>query len=184
VVLQTLLSGKSELPFGAFALMMQPIHLAIGLVEGVITAAVIGFVRQARPELLEGARPRAEGPSIRTVAVLFLAAAAITGGLLSWFSSTRPDGLEWAVERVFGRPGLPETEQGAAAVARGLQEKTAVLPDYGFTPSQETTGAEGASSWPKADPGTSLSGLIGAAAALALSAVLAAGVRAFKRRSA
>ena len=34
VVLETLLSDKSELPFGTFLLMMQPIHLAIGIVEG------------------------------------------------------------------------------------------------------------------------------------------------------
>ena len=33
---------------------MQPIHLAIGLVEGLITAAVLCFVYEARPELLWG----------------------------------------------------------------------------------------------------------------------------------
>ncbi len=49
VVLETLLSGKSELPFGAFLLMMQPIHLAIGIVEGFVTAGVINYVRSARP---------------------------------------------------------------------------------------------------------------------------------------
>ncbi|MBE0604243.1 MAG: energy-coupling factor ABC transporter permease, partial [Deltaproteobacteria bacterium] len=43
VVLQTLLSGKSELPFGAFVLMMQPIHLAIGIVEGLVTAGVVHY---------------------------------------------------------------------------------------------------------------------------------------------
>lgn len=40
VVLETLFSGKTELPFGAFLLLMQPIHLAIGIVEGLVTAAV------------------------------------------------------------------------------------------------------------------------------------------------
>ena len=33
---------------------MQPIHLAIGLVEGLITAAVLLFVYESRPELLQG----------------------------------------------------------------------------------------------------------------------------------
>ena len=37
VVLETSLSGITELPFGAFVALMQPIHLAIGLVEGLIT---------------------------------------------------------------------------------------------------------------------------------------------------
>ena len=49
VVLETLSSGITELPFGLFAVTMQPIHLAIGLVEGLITAAVLCFVYEARP---------------------------------------------------------------------------------------------------------------------------------------
>ena len=44
VVLETSLSGITELPFGAFVAVMQPIHLAIGAVEGLITAAVLLFV--------------------------------------------------------------------------------------------------------------------------------------------
>ena len=52
VVLETLASGITELPFSAFLLAMQPIHLAIGAVEGLITAAVLSFVYSARPELL------------------------------------------------------------------------------------------------------------------------------------
>jgi len=54
VVLETSLSGITELPFGAFCALMQPIHLAIGLVEGLITAAVLVFVHDSRPELLSG----------------------------------------------------------------------------------------------------------------------------------
>ena len=52
VVLETSASGITELPFAAFAGIMQPIHLAIGLVEGLITAAVLLFVYDARPKLL------------------------------------------------------------------------------------------------------------------------------------
>ena len=54
VSVETFISGISELPFAAFVGTMQPIHLAIGLVEGLITAAVLCFVYQARPELLKG----------------------------------------------------------------------------------------------------------------------------------
>ena len=53
--METLLSGKSELPFGTFVLLMQPIHLAIGIVEGFVTAGVINYVRGVRPEILEAA---------------------------------------------------------------------------------------------------------------------------------
>ena len=52
VVLETSASGVTELPVGTFVGIMQPIHLAIGLVEGLITAAVLLFIYEARPELL------------------------------------------------------------------------------------------------------------------------------------
>ena len=52
VTVETLLSGVTELPFSTFVLFMQPIHLAIGLVEGLITASVLIFVYEARPTLL------------------------------------------------------------------------------------------------------------------------------------
>ena len=49
VVLETSVSGITELPFAAFVGIMQPIHLAIGLVEGLITSAVLLFVYETRP---------------------------------------------------------------------------------------------------------------------------------------
>ena len=49
VSIETLLSGITELPFSVFVATMQPIHLAIGFVEGLITAAVLIFVNEARP---------------------------------------------------------------------------------------------------------------------------------------
>ena len=57
VTIETLLSGVTDLPFTVFVAAMQPIHLAIGLVEGVITAAVLCFVYDARPELLWAGAP-------------------------------------------------------------------------------------------------------------------------------
>jgi cobalt/nickel transport system permease protein len=58
VVLETKASGVSELPFGTFVLMMLPIHLAIGIVEGLASAAVIMFIHSMQPELVTGAAPR------------------------------------------------------------------------------------------------------------------------------
>lgn len=51
VVLETTLSGITALPLGAFAVLMQPIHLAIGLVEGLITAAELPLCLAGVPEL-------------------------------------------------------------------------------------------------------------------------------------
>lgn len=55
VVLETLFSGKTELPFGTFVLLMQPIHLAIGVVEGLVVAVIVSFVWKERPEIIEKA---------------------------------------------------------------------------------------------------------------------------------
>jgi len=52
IVVQTTASGVTELPFNAFVLLMQPIHLAIGVVEGVVTAAILNYVNAARPQIL------------------------------------------------------------------------------------------------------------------------------------
>jgi cobalt/nickel transport system permease protein len=187
VVLETLLSGRSELPFGAFALLMQPIHLAIGLVEGFVTAGIIGYVRAARPEILAGAAtaPSAgAGVPLRKIIALFAVLAILTGGALSWFASTRPDGLEWAIEKVTGKSGLPEPEQGVAAALRGLQGRTAFLPDYGFKPApDEPSGEATAPAWPGIEAGTSLAGVTGAAIVVGLVGLIGLGIRFVRRRN-
>jgi cobalt/nickel transport system permease protein len=100
VVLETRLSGVAALPTGAFLLLMQPIHLAIGAVEGLATAAVLLFVWRARPDALYSA-PGRKTVSGKLVAAL-LAAALAVGGALSWFASSKPDGLEWALSEASG----------------------------------------------------------------------------------
>jgi len=54
VALETYLSGISELPLSAFMLLLQPVHLVMGVAEGVITSAVVMFVAKTRPDVLEG----------------------------------------------------------------------------------------------------------------------------------
>ena len=134
VVLETWLSGTSALPFATFLLLMQPIHLAIGIVEGLATAAVVSFVFKARPEILQGAlEARAIGRvPMRNLLVAFLVAALFTGGVVSWCASKNPDGLEWAIAKVTGTGELAEPTQGVHAALAALQETTAFLPDYAF----------------------------------------------------
>lgn len=121
VVVETTVSGVSELPFTAFAAAMLPIHLAIGLVEGVATAAVIAFVHQAQPEILESAAARTSltGGLAGRVLVGLAVASLVAGGALSWFASANPDGLEWSIARVAGS----ESPVGAAAT---LAERPAI----------------------------------------------------------
>lgn len=158
VVLETVCSGISALPFSTFALLMLPIHLAIGMVEGAVTVAIVSFVHKARPEIIRealGARPAPHRP-LRTVLASFAVAALLTGSVLSWFASKNPDGLEWAVARVTGAEELKGPEGGLHAAMTALQKRTAFLPDYSFK------GATGKAQSTAADNlGTSVSGIVG-----------------------
>ena len=94
VVLETLASGVTELPFGAFVALMQPIHLAIGVVEGVITGAVLCFVYQMRPEILESANDGTaigKSVSMKRVLLSFAVLAVLIGGGLSLAASSNPE---------------------------------------------------------------------------------------------
>jgi cobalt/nickel transport system permease protein len=162
VVLETQLSGITELPFGAFCGLMLPIHLAIGLVEGLVTAAVLIFVYSARPELIQCVDKEKSGSgkrSLKTVIAIIAIAAIIIGGALSLFASSNPDGLEWALfgnseEGYAENMGLDEEDYGiqgkAADTAASIQEKTSFLPDYAFADSDSAAG-------------TTVSGIVGAA---------------------
>ena len=182
VVLQTFVSGKSELPFGAFLLLMQPIHLAIGIVEGLVTAGVINYVRNARPEVLESAarsRPLDRTVPLKKVLATFAAVAVITGGIFSWFASSHPDGLEWSIEQVTGG-GLAEATHGVGALLKRVQEKTALLPDYTL-PAEKGPDTEAA--WPAVDGGTTAAGIIGATIVLGVVLLVGAGIRSLRGRS-
>jgi cobalt/nickel transport system permease protein len=177
VVLETSLSGVSSLPFSTFALMMQPIHLAIGLVEGVVTATVVAFVWQARPEILQSARetrPIGAVP-LRSVLLTLLAAAVLTGGVLAWFASEHPDGLEWAIAGVTGAEELPEAGHGVHGALAALQEKLAVLPDYALPAKAGEVVADGRL-------GTSVSGIVGGIITLVLCALIGVLLRRSRKR--
>jgi len=174
VVLETVSSGISSLPFSTFLLMMLPIHLAIGAVEGVVTAAIVSFVHQARPDILQTATaPGETGHSpLRRLLCAFLAAAIVTGGMVSWFASKKPDGLEWAVAKVTGKEELKGPGRGIHAALVALQEKTAFLPDYSFKKAagpEKPEGAAGKEVQTVDRLGTSVAGIAGAMMTLALS---------------
>jgi cobalt/nickel transport system permease protein len=194
VVVETMLSGISELPFRTFVLLMQPIHLAIGIVEGFVTAAVVTFVWKARPEVLEAAAAGAARSPFPLKGVLagLLAATAVTAGLLSWFASSHPDGLEWSVFHTTGKEELAAPEQGIHAWLGHFQEKTAILPDYSLPPAEQaetqTEAEKGkepaeAESWPSISAGTTVSGLVGAFLTLALAGLIGLGLRRYHSKS-
>jgi cobalt/nickel transport system permease protein len=181
VVLETKMSGISELPLSTFVLLMQPIHLAIGLIEGFATAGIVIYVRTLRPDIvddLEGVKALSSGRSLKKVLIVMAVLAVITGGTFSWFASTHPDGLEWTIEKIYGKPEIPEKENPIKESLSKLQEKTAVLPDYSL-PSKVKQ--ESKPAWPAVDSGTSLSGIIGAIMVLGLILLFGIGIKILRR---
>lgn len=171
VVLETLASGVTSLPFGAFVLLMQPIHLAIGIVEGLVTAAVAGYVLKARPELL-GFSIAEIKPAPRSRGAVMAAAALVVGCVISWFASSHPDGLEWALERVGYEESETVEQEGVYTALASLQEKTSILPDYGFRGDEGGEAEDAEESWPAVSAGTSVSGLVGGALTLVLAVAI------------
>ena len=181
VTLETLASRITDLPFGVFVGAMLPIHLAIGTVEGLITAAVLCFVFAARPEFLWGigldevassdnaaeeapagntvpadAKAKKGFLSARNTLIVLACLALVIGGGLSLVASSNPDGLEWAMEKIAGTAELEPTEKALSAAegAGAVQDATSFLPDYTFKDVDEDSGA--------AIAGTTVSGIVGA----------------------
>ena len=170
VTVETLLSGVTELPFGIFVATMQPIHLAIGLVEGLITAGTLVFIYEMRSELLwqsEGGLKEARISGKKLVVILGISAMLIGGGL-SLLASAFPDGLEWSMEKVAGTAEL-SADSSIHETAAAFQETTALLPDYSF-PETETA------------LGTSFSGVIGGCLVIGLCILFCYGLKLLRKK--
>jgi len=165
VVAETTLSAITELPLSLFLLFMLPIHLAIGIVEGLITWGVLAFIARTEPGLLVVTTKKTARP--RLVAALFTLAALLIGGCGSWFASSQPDGLEWSVAKVAGSKAFSTPRNPLHEMLATLQQQTAFLPDYGFKPESELSSAFRS----PANVGSSVSAIVGT-----LSLLVAAGV--------
>ena len=174
VTVQTLASGITELPFGLFVATMQPIHLAIGTVEGLITAAVLIFIYEARPEFLWGIGQKdvsvKKAKMSKKVTLGILGAVAVFfAGVLSLFASAFPDGLEWSMEKVAGT-AEPEVATGIHSFMEKIQSATSFLPDYAFKDNE-------------AAAGTSVSGIVGGILVLLLLVGISSLVRLISKKN-
>lgn len=189
VVTETFLSGISDLSLKTFLLLMLPIHLVIGIVEGIVTVSLVGFVRKVRPEVLEPAAGESKRGrvSIKPVLAVLVVIAVLTGGFLSWFASSNPDGLEWSVAQSSANNAPKGHQSWIHSMFVRLQEKTAILPDYGFRKDKaESAGEAGKNgpedSWPSMNAGTSVSGLLGGAMTLAFVGLVGVGIKFIRKR--
>lgn len=160
VCIETLLSGITELPFGTFLLFMQPIHLAIGVVEGLITAAVVMFVYNVRPQMLRDGSEGGKMPAKKVITILAVVTMFIAGGM-SLLASSNPDGLEWSVGNIVAEEEAEDTEV----------IKTALFPDYAFADDEDNM------------VGTSVSGVVGSCVVALGAMVICLGGSLIKRKN-
>lgn len=177
VVIETLLSGKTELPFTTFLLLMQPIHFAIAIGEGIVTAAIISFVYKTRPDILRNASIKENNKfSHKKVIAILFALAVLVGGMLSWFASKNPDGLEWSISNIVGTTEL-EVDNNIHRQLGELQEKIAILPDYNFKQDE----AEEETEDKIINVGTSTAGITGSLITLIICVVIGVLINRLKR---
>ena len=184
VVLETALSDIAALPFETFAKVMLPIHLGIGVVEGLVTAAIVAFVRKARPDVFR--ENGADGPGfMKSLVPAFLALALVTGGFISWLASEHPDGLEWSIRKVTGTGMVAGQAQGVHGLLAGIQENLAFLPAYNFRkPARNLdvlpvagSGAHLGGQKGERRLGTSLAGVVGALLTLGMALLVGIALR-------
>jgi len=169
VVLQTKLSGITELPFRTFLMLMLIIHLPIGIIEGIVTAGIVNYVKNIRPDIIENNAATANS-SFKKIVIVISILAVITGGILSLLASSNPDGLEWSIEKILGKAGLSGGGDFVTNRLSEIQKKTAVMPEYNFQGKEKAVAA-----------GTSASGLLGGIIVLALIFFIGMGIRIIKR---
>lgn len=180
-------SGVLRIPTVQFLGVMVGVHLLIGFIEGLITFVVVAYLREIRPEAL-GLTPAAAGAGgVRTgagklsrgaVAASFLVTAALLAGVIAWFASGSPGGLEWSL--LEHRYGTGEKAAGegssAASGADTWQAKWSLLPDYGKRSAPLGEAPAGAKGVQEPSEGgasavkgwTSLAGMIGTAVTLGI----------------
>jgi cobalt/nickel transport system permease protein len=174
VVFETMLSGITKLPFLTFAMMMQPIHLAIGVVEGIVTAGILVFVFAMRPEIIESSQNNTEikpSTSLKRVLTLLLMTTLVLGGLFSLFASTNPDGLEWSMVKVAGISEL-EAQGIVHSFTASLQKITAFMPNYDYSSSATENSISG----------TSVAGLVGSGLTFVVAGSLGYGISRAKKK--
>lgn len=181
VPVEAAVSGVLQVPLSQFLGVILGVHLIIGLGEGGLTFAVLAYLRRIRPELLGLEVPAAPGaaqrPGYAVVTASVLVTALLLAGVVSWFASAWPDGLEWSYqEHRYGADG--KTVENASPVVAAVdrwQGKWSPLTDYtrraaplGQLPTAATTEAEPGGGWPSPDGWQSLAGILGTLVTLSI----------------
>jgi cobalt/nickel transport system permease protein len=140
VPIQAGFSGVLTIPVGTFMLTMAGVHSILGIIEGVITAGVVVYLKKVRPALLENENAD-HTAGRRTFYIACAVCIIFITTVLIHFASEKPDGLEWSYSE---RPDQPEFESiitndsKTVETVEAMQTKYTPLPDYDIRPTQKT----------------------------------------------
>jgi cobalt/nickel transport system permease protein len=155
VVIEATLSKVLLVPVGTFLATMGGVHFLVGIVEGLITVAILSYLTAVRPDLISGMTGRGLF-SRKTTIISLVVITIITAAGFSLLASSKPDGLEWSYQERPDQTGfkpLIDNQDLRIQAADELHSKIALMPDYS---------ARGASDKHPAWAGwTSLAGVIG-----------------------
>jgi cobalt/nickel transport system permease protein len=155
VVLEATVSKVLLVPVGTFLAAIAGVHLLVGIMEGLITVAIVSYLTAVRPDLITGMTGRGIF-SRKTAIISLMAITIITAAGFSLLASNKPDGLEWSYLERPDQPGfksLVTNEDSRIKTADEFQSKIALMPDYS---------TRGASQGHPASAGwTSLAGILG-----------------------
>ena len=160
VPIEAAASGVLVVPFHTFLVTMLGVHFLVGIVEGVVTAAVVAYLWQVRPDIFKSSVTNSAMVSRKKVYATMVIATVLIAGGLSLLASGMPDGLEWSyLERPdeSGFESMVANESETITAVDEFHEKYSLFPDYSIATSQEQTAA----GW------TSFAGVVGAGLTMA-----------------
>lgn len=114
VTIETTASGITALPADKFLIFMLPIHLVVGLCEGIATALVLQYIQKRQPSLLGYTENKSQTKFGIGVFILII----FIGFIAGYIASPLPDGLEWSIINTYGG----EIEAPSNTIA--------IMPDY------------------------------------------------------
>jgi cobalt/nickel transport system permease protein len=133
VPIEAALSGVLVVPFSTFLITMIGVHFLVGVVEGLITLAVVGYLQQVRGDMIVGIPVGKVRLSRKAVLTTFVVLTIVIGAGLSLLACGLPDGLEWSYAERPDQPGfepIVSNENSTIAAVDQLQSKYTPLPDY------------------------------------------------------
>jgi len=168
VPIEAALSGVLAVPFSTFLITMIGVHFLVGLVEGLITVAVLGYLQQLRPDVVVDFLPGKVRLSRKAVLITLVVFTIVIAAGLSLLASGMPDGLEWSYAE---RPDQPDFESivssddSTIVAIDDFQSKYSLMPDYSIRTSRLGEAieqeVETSAGW------TSFAGVVGSAVTMA-----------------